>query len=154
MMDLTDSELLAAACAALGVDFSTLPRSLREPTSQVANALPPAIPLALSDEEWGILVEHLPAEPAQADALGNRAFVDAVLWTVIKGKSWTHLGQISHEAVRRKFGRWANDGIWQHLYEAVVVQSELCPERLAQLQRIAERAERLRKKAVARRSRS
>ena len=142
---------MTAACAALGIDMETLPRSLREPEACAVEPVEPReVPLALSDTEWAVIELSLPPEPSQADTLGNRAIVDAVLWTIVKGKGWTHLGRVSHEAVRRKFGRWATEGIWQAL-SLTVSSSELSSERRSQFRRIAERAEGQRRKALARR---
>jgi len=146
-----DQIALFEACKGLGIDVETLPRSLREPGALAVELVAPReLPLTLSDAEWVAMEPHIPREPSQADTLGNRAFVDAVLLTIVKGKGWTHLGQVSHEAVRRKFGRWANDGIWQALSRAFD-SSEMSSERRSQFQRIAERAERQRRKALARR---
>ena len=41
----------------------------------------------LEDAEWEIFRAHLPAEPAQAEAMSNREFVEAVLWTLASRKA-------------------------------------------------------------------
>jgi transposase len=129
-----DLAALAAACAALGIDIDTLPRHLREaPPQDGVASRPQDIPLALADAEWAMLAPLLPPEPPQADTLDNRAVLDQVIW-VIEG---------THEAVRRKFGRWAHAGVWQRLHADASAAGALHPQRLMHLKRIAQRAETL-----------
>lgn len=83
------------------------------------------IATALTDDEWSILTETglLPPEPTQAHALGNRTLVDAVLRTAGRNKPWTSLptdGVASAEAVRKRFARLAQKGVWQALAVADV----------------------------------
>ena len=143
MGDHIDILALAAACARLGIDIDTLPRDLRAPVADDgAAARPQDTPLALTDREWAILAPLLPPEPPQAETLSNRAVLDRVIWVIAKGRRWTEL-DAAHEAVRRKFGRWAHAGIWQQLHAAAAVGSALDAGRLAHLKRIANRAESL-----------
>ena len=143
MGDHIDIAALAAACTGLGIAMETLPRHLRAPAADDA-AQPRAedIPLALTDAEWAILSPLLPAEPPQAEALDNRAVLDKVIWVIAKGRRWSALNA-AHEAVRRKFGRWAHAGIWQQLHADADAAGALHPQRRLHLQRIAQRAETL-----------
>lgn len=136
-----DIAALAAACSGLGIAVDTLPRHLRAPVADDA-ARPRAedISLALTDTEWAILAPLLPAEPPQAEALSQRAVLDKVIWVIAKGRRWTAL-DAAHEAVRRKFGRWAHAGVWQQLYAGAETAGALHPQRRLHLQRIAQRAE-------------
>ncbi|MBY0558810.1 transposase [Hyphomicrobium sp.] len=93
---------------------------------------------ALSDPEWDLIAPHLSAEPSQAHAMCNRAFLDAVLVAMARG-AWTdprHRGP-SSDAVRRRFGRWAAQGVWQRLAAANLA---LAPARKAALLALAQRA--------------
>ncbi len=101
-------------------------------------ALEPALP-TLADAEWEILRDHLPAEPAQAEAIGNRAFVAAVLWVFAQRKAWTQVAGDHGEAVRKRFARWAHAGLWQRLCDGVRGRG-LSPVREAQLAAVARRA--------------
>ena len=96
--------------------------------------------------EWAILAPLLPAEPPQADAMSQRELLDKVIWVIARGRRWTAL-DAAHEAVRRKFGRWAHAGVWQQLSAdadaAVEAGFALHPQRRLHLQRIAQRAEAL-----------
>jgi putative transposase len=135
-----DIAALAAACSGLGIAIDTLPPHLRAPAADDA-AQPRAqdIPLALTDAEWAILAPLLPPEPPQADAMSQRELLDKVIWVIARGRRWTAL-DAAHEAVRRKFGRWAHAGVWQQLYADASGVGALHPQRLLHLQRIAQRA--------------
>ena len=143
MGDHIDIAALAAACTGLGIAVDTLPRHLRAPVVDDA-AQPRAedIPLALTDAEWAILAPLLPAEPPQAETLSQREVLDKVIWVIAKGRRWTAL-DAAHEAVRRKFGRWAHAGVWQQLQADADAAGALHPQRLLHLKRIAQRAEAL-----------
>lgn len=74
-------ELLANACADLGLDINTFPRNLRPAAGD--ERLPVAqsdMELAITDVEWEVLSTLVPTEPLQAEAYGNRQILDAVLW--------------------------------------------------------------------------
>ena len=66
--------------------------------------------------------------------------LDKVIWVIAKGRRWTAL-DAAHEAVRRKFGRWAHAGVWQQLCAGAAGIGALHPQRLLHLKRIAQRAE-------------
>jgi transposase len=150
MRESLDLDALGRACAALGIDVDTLPAAWRTPARADASTHAPdsdnlpepaELPLALTDAEWAHIAPLLPAEPPQAGTRPNREVLDRVLWVVGKGRRWTDLGE-GHEAVRRKFGRWAHLGVWQRLAAA---DAPLALERRRQLQRLAQRAARLAK---------
>ena len=103
-----------------------------------AMALEPALP-TLADAEWEIVRDHLPAKPAQADAIGNRAFLAAVLWVFAQRRAWTQVAGDHGEAVRKRFARWAHAGHWQRLRDAVGGRG-LSALREAQLTAVARRA--------------
>ena len=104
-------------------------------------AFEPALP-TLADAEWEIVRDHLPAEPAQAEAIGNRAFVATVLWVFAQRKAWTQVAGDHGEAVRKRFARWAHAGYWQRLSDAVRGRGLSAP-REAQLTAVARRARQL-----------
>lgn len=132
-----------AMLRAIGVDPSVIrwpdPVSTREPQSMAVACI--ATPL--SDDEWALIAPHLPAEPPQANAMANRAFLDAVLVAVARG-AWTdHRNRgASSDAVRRRFGRWAQQGVWQRLATADLA---LAPARKAEFANLARRAAMLRR---------
>ena len=127
-----------AMLRAIGVDPTVIrwpdPVSTREPELMAAARTD----TPLRDDEWALITPHLPAEPPQANAMGNRAFLDAVLVAVARG-AWTdHRNRgAASDAVRRRFGRWAHKGIWQRLATADLA---LAPARKAALLTLTRRA--------------
>ena len=111
-----------AACRALGIDFATVawPSERAEPEAQDAPASSSEA-AALSDEDWGLIAPLLPAEGPQANTMPNRQFLDAVLAAMRRGGAWTsrHTPAAEIEAVRRRFGRWAHQGVFQRLAAAL-----------------------------------
>ena len=152
MTELSNRELdYREALIALGIDAETIvlpsPAAGGEPC---AVALESGLP-GLTDAEWAIIHDRLPPEPSQTAALGNRAFLDDILWTFAQRKAWTQIPGDRGEAVRKKFARWAHDGHWQRLCEAVRGQG-LSAEREAQLASLAQRAARMHTRMRARRA--
>jgi transposase len=121
----TEAELEAsrrAAALALGLDPSTIPwsqlqdeRSGGEPTQTEPDRH------RLSDEEWRALAPLLPAEAPQVKAMPNRDFLEAVLDAMRRGGAWVsrETPAVEIEAVRRGFGRWAHQGVFQNIAAAL-----------------------------------
>jgi transposase len=128
-----------ALLRAIGIDPSVIkwPDPVCGP--QTETFVPELAGHALSDSEWDLIAPHLPAEPTQANAMINRAFIDAVLIAMARG-AWTDHRKrgASSDAVRRRFGRWAHQGVWQRL---AVADLALDPARKAELATLARRAE-------------
>jgi transposase len=120
-----DAELEArrrAAALGLGLD----PSNISWPQLREEHATSEPIPaelggLHLSDEEWRVLAPLLPAEAPQAKTMNNREFVEAVLDAMRRGGAWvsrqTPAAEI--EAVRRRFGRWSHQGVFQNIASAL-----------------------------------
>ncbi|MBS0252696.1 MAG: transposase [Proteobacteria bacterium] len=123
----------------LGIDPSVVkwPDPVRAPDSGDELRSPAVEPL--SDCEWDLIGPYLPSEPAQSTAMRNRAFIDAVLIALTRG-SWTdHRDRGAHsDAVRRRFGRWAHQGVWQRLAAADL---GIGPARKAAFATLARRAQ-------------
>jgi transposase len=112
---------------AIGVDPSVIrwpdPVRAADPNPDFEDVSPDSALGSLTDSEWQLIAQHLPAEARQANTMCNRDFVDAVLAAMIRGRWTDHRNRGSQsDAVRRRFGRWASQGIWQQL---VVVISAL-----------------------------
>lgn len=97
-----------------------------------------------SDDEWSTISPRLPAEPPQSNTMGNRQFVNAVLAASHRGGRWAEYPKkFQHsDAVRRRFGRWSHQGVWQKLAMDLAT-SALSENRKRQLRAVAERADRL-----------
>ncbi len=105
---------------AIGVDPSVIrwpdPVRAADPNRDLEDVSPDSQPQPLTDSEWELIAQHLPAEVRQANTMCNRDFVDAVLAAMIRGRWTDHRNRGSQsDAVRRRFGRWASQGIWRQL---------------------------------------
>lgn len=126
----------------LGLDPSivTLPSKNAEDSA----VRPPRDTLCrLDDTEWASIerADVLPSEPPQAEAMGNREVLEAVITAVARNRAWTILDElgVSSEAVRKKFARFARRGIWQALADKAET-IDLPSERRADLKAIGRRA--------------
>src|ERR1700675_2630919 len=79
---------------------------------------------ALRDDQFARIEHLLPDRPGTVGrnrALGNRLFVDAVIWTFRVGPPWRDLPEAfggwcnSH----RRVSRWAVSGVWESLFKTL-----------------------------------
>jgi len=127
--------------SALGVTSESIRTAMDE---RSANSQPHLDFSELSDDEWSPISVLLPVEPPQSNTMGNRQFVNAVLVAMHRGGRWGEYPKKvkNSDAVRRRFGRWSHQGIWQKL--AIDLATSALPEnRKRQLRAVAERADRL-----------
>ena len=77
----------------------------------------------LKDADWVRLAPLLPGEGGDAgrSVADNRLFVNGVLWVTRNGVPWRDLPERfgPWNSVYRRFHRWAQKGVWQHVFEAV-----------------------------------
>lgn len=135
-----------SALAALGIDPDTVVFPSSDKPRDDGDHVDGGANHELTDQEWEIIAPLLPSESRQAHAIANRDFVNLVLWIFARAKHWTQIAGDRGEAARKRFGRWAHASVWQVLY-AQMPFDKLGARRKAQLGAIADRAERLRKKA-------
>jgi transposase len=78
----------------------------------------------LSDEQWQKIVERLPRRPGRRAVLGDRNFINAVLWLMKTGSPWRDLPERygSWKTIYNRFANWAKRGHWQQLFRALQVQ--------------------------------
>jgi hypothetical protein len=110
------------ALRALGVDPSTVAwRSARGESGPPDEQASIGDDIVLSDAAWDKVAPLLPTEAPQASAMPNRVFLEAVLAAMQRGGAWTTRAAPTAdiEAVRRRFGRWAHQGIFQALADAL-----------------------------------
>jgi transposase len=78
---------------------------------------------AISDEQWVRIQELLPGRVGTPGrpAHDNRLFVDAVLWIGKTGAPWRDLPERfgPWNTVWRRFDRWAKQGVWQAVFDAL-----------------------------------
>ena len=82
------------------------------------------------DDERFRRIEHLlPGKPGDpgATAKNNRLFIDAVLWIARTGAPWVDLPARfgPHDTVFQRFNRWAKNGTWSRVMEALGGDADL-----------------------------
>ena len=82
---------------------------------------------ALRDDQWEWIKDLLPgrADTAGVTAKDNRLFVEAVLYRYRVGIAWRDLRERfgSWKAVHTRFSRWAQRGVWQQIFNALVMDA-------------------------------
>jgi transposase len=79
---------------------------------------------ALRDDQFARIEQLLPGRPGTVgrnSELGNRVFVDAVIWKFRAGVPWRdlppHFGGWCN--THKRFSRWAVKGVWANLFKAL-----------------------------------
>ena len=82
----------------------------------------------ISDELWSLIEPHTIGNSGTwgGNAKDTRKFINAVFWILRTGAPWRDLpssyGKWSN--VNRRFCRWRDKGIWESIFEAVLVEDE------------------------------
>lgn len=79
---------------------------------------------ALRDDQFGRIEGLLPGRPGSVgrnSELGNRLFVEAVIWKFRSGAPWRDLPERFGEwkNIHTRFSRWAKKGVWANLFKAL-----------------------------------
>lgn len=78
----------------------------------------------LTDEEWGIIGELLPAERGRGcrPSHDNRRFINGMLYVLRVGCPWRDMHERygKWNSVYVRFRRWAEQGVWDALLETLV----------------------------------
>ena len=77
---------------------------------------------ALTDEQWARVFEVLPCKrTGPSSALGDRLFVDAVLYRAKTGIAWRDLPERfgPWKSIYNRFRAWARAQKWAHIFEAL-----------------------------------
>lgn len=80
---------------------------------------------ALSDEQWEKLQPVLPTNrPGPTSKMGDRHFVDAVLFRAKTGVPWRDLPERfgPWKSVYNRFANWSRREIWKQIYKALQVR--------------------------------
>ena len=78
----------------------------------------------LRDDEFA-RIEHLlagrPGHVGGDSALGNRVFVEAVIWKFRSGAPWRDLPERfgNWKNIHTRFSRWAKNGVWENLFKTL-----------------------------------
>ena len=77
----------------------------------------------LTDEQWRQIEHLLPGREGcpGAHAEDNRLFVNAIIWVARTGAPWRDLPERfgNWNSVFQRFNRWAKQGVWQKVFEAI-----------------------------------
>ena len=79
---------------------------------------------ALHDDQFARIEGLLPGSPGTVgrnSQLGNRLFVEAVIWKFRSGAPWRDLPERfgGWKNVHTRFSRWAKKGVWENLFKAL-----------------------------------
>jgi transposase len=80
---------------------------------------------ALSDEQWQRLQPVLPKRKfGPRSKIGDREFVDAVLYRAKTGVPWRDLPERfgPWKSVYNRFANWSRRGVWKQIYKALQVR--------------------------------
>jgi putative transposase len=77
----------------------------------------------ITDQQWQKMESLLPGKSGDVgrSAVDNRLFINAVLWIARSGAPWRDLPERfgKWNSVYRRFRRWAQEDIWQKIFEAL-----------------------------------
>ena len=78
----------------------------------------------LRDDQFARIEQLLPGRPGfvgRDSELGNRLFVDAVIWKFRSGAPWRDLPERfgPWKNIHTRFSRWAKTGVWENLFKVL-----------------------------------
>jgi len=82
----------------------------------------------LRDDQWERIKHGLPGQEGHVGvtAKDNRIFVEAVIYRFRSGIAWRDLPERfgNWKAVHTRFSRWAEKGIWSHVFEMLAADAD------------------------------
>ena len=77
----------------------------------------------LSDPEWHKIEPFFPAPWGRRSTLGDRHFVNAVLWIARTGAPWRDLHERygSWKTIYNRFNNWAKRGVWEQVFTSLQI---------------------------------
>ena len=78
----------------------------------------------LWDDQFARIEHLLPGRPGsvgKTSEVGNRVFVEAVIWKFRSGAPWRDLPERfgGWKNTHRRFSRWAANGVWENLFKVL-----------------------------------
>ena len=78
----------------------------------------------LRDDQFARIENLLPGRPGyvgRSSVVGNRLFVEAVIWKFRSGAPWRDLPERFGDwnNTHRRFSRWAKSGVWETLFKSL-----------------------------------
>lgn len=80
----------------------------------------------LTEEPWFKIESLLPESLGRPSKLGNRNFVNAVIWVAKTGAPWRDLPERfgSWHTLYNRCSNWAKRSVWQDIFEAAAINDE------------------------------
>jgi transposase len=83
----------------------------------------------LRDDQFARIENLLPGRPGSVgrrSVVGNRLFVEAVIWKFRSGAPWRDLPERFGDwnNTHRRFSRWAKSGVWENLFKALAADPD------------------------------
>src|SRR6266849_8297591 len=83
----------------------------------------------LRDDQFARIESLLPGRPGtvgRSSELGNRLFVEAVIWKFRSGIPWRDLPERfgDWKNTHRRFSRWTKKGVWQRVFEHLAADAD------------------------------
>lgn len=82
---------------------------------------------ALNDEQWMRLSKVLPSKrPGPVSKIGDRQFVDAVLYRAKTGVPWRDLPERfgPWKSIYNRFNNWAERGLWNEIFRSLQLKPD------------------------------
>jgi transposase len=79
----------------------------------------------LTDAEWGIIRPLLPNKPRGVARVDDRRVLNGIFFILRTGSPWRDLPERygPHTTVYNRFNRWAKQGVWLRVFEALAAAS-------------------------------
>ncbi len=77
----------------------------------------------LTDKQWKKIEKLLPAQPGRRAKLGDRNFINSILWVMKTGAPWRDMPErFGHwKTIYNRFANWAKRGLWQRVCKALQI---------------------------------
>ena len=81
----------------------------------------------LSDAQWATVKDLLPVQPGPRARLGDRSFVNAVMWRLKTGAPWRDIPERygTWKTTYNRFARWARRGVWERVFKALCIDDDV-----------------------------
>jgi transposase len=79
----------------------------------------------LSDTEWAVIRPLLPNKPRGVARVDDRRVINGIFYVLRTGSPWRDLPERygPYTTVYNRFNRWARDGVWVRVFEALAAKS-------------------------------
>lgn len=78
----------------------------------------------LTDKQWRRIEKLLPSQPGRRAKLGDRNFINAILWVMRTGAPWRDMPERfgNWKTIYNRFANWAKRGLWHRFFKALQLQ--------------------------------